>query len=65
VVQKTSSPACEFTNKKDSEIVEAIGRKKGLATVVDPTTEQRKKVVKKQDTSLFNFLKDMFPDSWF
>jgi phage protein D len=55
---KKPSDERTFDNVKDSDIVQTLAGKIGLTSVVDPTTVIHEKVIKKSDTSYFNFLKE-------
>jgi hypothetical protein len=57
-VLKKASGEQSFDNVKDSDIVQKIAGVMQLTAKTDPTSEKHEKVVKKSNTSFFNFLKE-------
>ena len=55
---KKPSPARAFDKAKDSDIVQTLAGEAGLTPQVDPTDEIHEKVIKKGDTSYFDFLRE-------
>lgn len=55
---KKPSDERSFDNVKDSDIAQTLAGEIRLTSVVDPTTVIHEKVIKKSDTSYFNFLKE-------
>lgn len=56
---KKNSPERSFDNVKYSDIAQELAGEIGLSAVADATAEIHKKIVKKSDTSYFNFLKEL------